>query len=114
MKNHQIQIIQKTVKTAVHVNGQLFSVIFEDGTRENFGAIYAAIPFEQHCAIPISFGCETTEMGHLKVDMFQKTTVPGIFSCGDNSTPMHSVAYAIATGNISGAMVNHELTTELF
>lgn len=114
IKKHQIQIIQKVIKTVVHKNGKLSSVIFEDGKQEKFDTIYAAIPFEQHCAIPISLGCETTEMGHLKVDMFQKTTIPGIFSCGDNSTPMRSVAYAIATGNISGAMVNHELTTELF
>ncbi len=46
--------------------------------------------------------------------MFQKTTVKGIYACGDNSSPMRSVANAVFAGNITGAMVNKELTDEQF
>ena len=62
----------------------------------------------------MDLGCEITEMGHIKVDMFQKTTIPGVYACGDNSSPMRSVANAVATGNLVGAMVNNELTMERF
>jgi len=40
--------------------------------------------------------------------------VDGIFACGDNTSMMRSVAYAVATGNIAGAMANNVLTEEEF
>ena len=46
--------------------------------------------------------------------MFQKTTVENVFACGDNSSMMRSVATAVYTGNITGAMVNGELCNENF
>ena len=112
--DNAIQIIEKEVAEIQHQAGEVKTLIFKDGTKENVEAVYAAIPFEQQCKIPLDLGCETTEMGHIKVDMFQKTTVPGIFACGDNSSPMRSVAYAVAAGNVVGAMVNNELTMEQF
>lgn len=113
-KKHSIKIVEKEVKEIQHQNGIISALLFEDDTTENVGAAYATIPFEQHCDIPVSLGCELTEMGHLKVDAFQKTTIPGIYACGDNSSPMRSVSYAVATGGIVGAMVNNELTMEGF
>jgi thioredoxin reductase len=55
-----------------------------------------------------------TEQGFIKVDFMQKTTVPGVFACGDNVTMMRSVANAVAQGNFTGAMVNKELSEEEF
>jgi len=114
LKNHQINIVEKAVKAIQHQNGSITALIFADGTKENFGAAYAAIPFEQHCKIPLDLGCEVIETGLIKVDMFQKTTVPGIYACGDNANPLRSVANAVASGNLAGSMVNKELTEEEF
>jgi thioredoxin reductase len=79
-----------------------------------FDTVYANIPFEQHSGIPVVLGCELTEHGHIKIDQFQQTTVPGVYACGDNTNPMRSVAFAVAAGNITGAMVNKILTDESF
>ncbi|MFD1629802.1 NAD(P)/FAD-dependent oxidoreductase [Pseudopedobacter beijingensis] len=114
ISNNDIQIIEKEVAEIQHQKGKVKTLIFKDGTKEIVDAAYAAIPFEQHCKIPLDLGCETTEMGHIKVDMFQKTTIPGIYACGDSSSMMRSVAYAVSTGNIAGAMLNNELTMEQF
>jgi len=40
----------------------------------------------------------------------QKTTIDGVFSCGDNSTFMRSVSNAVNSGNTAGAMINGELS----
>ena len=48
------------------------------------------------------------------MDNFQKTTVSDVFACGDNVNMMRSVANAVATGNLAGAMANNELTVEQF
>lgn len=114
LKKHQISIIEKEVKEIKHQNGNISALVFEDDTAENFNAAYAAIPFEQHCKIPLDLGCEITENGLIKTDMFQKTSIPRIYACGDSASPMRSVAYATAMGNIAGAMLNNEMTEEEF
>lgn len=114
LQKNKIAIIEKEVAEIQHQNGELSALVFKDGTREKVDAVYAALPFEQHCKIPVDLGCETTQTGHIKVDMFQKTTIPGIYACGDNASPMRSVSYAIATGGIVGSVVNNELTMERF
>ncbi len=76
--------------------------------------MYARPPFEQHCEIPKQLGCTLTEQNHLKIDPFQKTTEHGIFACGDNTTMLRSVSYAVAMGGIAGSMANRELIEEAF
>lgn len=114
LKKHAIEIIETPIAEIEHENGHVKQVVFSDGNKLTFEAVYAAIPFRQHSDIPFELGCELNETGHIKTDSFQKTTVPGVYACGDNSSPMRSVAYAVATGNISGAMANMELTNEEF
>ncbi len=114
LQRHRIGIIEKNVKEIVHQNGHVSALIFEDGTKEHFDAVYAAIPSEQHCDIPAALGCELTETGHIKTDQAHKTSVDGVYACGDNAGLMRSVAYAVAAGNLAGAMVNNELTQESF
>ncbi|GAA4432310.1 FAD-dependent oxidoreductase [Ravibacter arvi] len=109
-----IQVVSTPVSEIEHDGGHVRSVVFEDGRKMELDAVYAAIPFTQHSDLPFLLGCELTEHGRIKVDAGQKTTVNGIFACGDNSSPMRSVASAVSTGNIAGAMLNHGLTMERF
>lgn len=114
LDKHGIQILENEISEIEHENGQIKNVIFKDGSKMDFNAVYAAIPFEQHSAIPVALGCELTEQGHIKVDNFQQTTVEDLYACGDNSSIMRSVSNAVATGNFAGAMVNKALTDERF
>ena len=111
---HNIPIIEKEIAQLKHESGNVRQIVFKDNSIFNLKAIYSRPDFEQHCKIPEMLGCELTEQGHIKVDMFQKTTVTNIFACGDTASPMRSVANAVATGNFVGAMVNNELTEEEF
>lgn len=114
LKGHKIQIIETPISEIEHENGNLKSVVFKDGKKRNYDAVYAAIPFEQHSDIPVQLDCELTEQGFIKTDDFQKTTVDGVFACGDNSSMMRSVANAVYRGNLAGAMVNKALTDDEF
>ncbi|MBW2963010.1 NAD(P)/FAD-dependent oxidoreductase [Mesonia aestuariivivens] len=114
LKKNNIEVIEAEISEIEHDNGYIKNVIFKNGEKMNFAAVYAAIPFEQHSEIPISLGCELTEEGHIQVDNFQKTSMEGVFACGDNSTMMRSVAIAVANGSVAGAMVNMELIQENF
>jgi len=114
LKRNNIQIIEHEISELKHDNGIVESIIFSDQTEMKFEAVYGAFPFHQHSEIPKNLGCEFTEFGHIKTDQFQKTNIPGVFVCGDNSSMMRSVSSAVMTGNLAGAMVNMELVTDCF
>jgi len=109
-----IRVMAQTISEIVHQNGMINRVLFAGGSALALDVMYAAIPFEQHSEIPRSLGCEMTGTGHIKIDETQKTTVPGVFAGGDNSSPLRSVANAVAAGNRAGAMINAELVNERF
>lgn len=111
---HNITIIEKEIAYLNHNNGNVRQIVFKDNSTFDLKAIYSRPGFEQHCKIPEMLGCELTEQGYIKVDMFQKTTVTNVFACGDNASPMRSVANAVATGNFVGAITNNIMTEEEF
>lgn len=114
LKENKINIIETKIIELEHNNGLLEKVIFADSTKLPFDVAYGVIPFTQHSDIPQKLGCEITEQGYIKVDMFQKTTIDGVFACGDNSVMMRSVANAVYGGNVTGAVVNGFLSQENF
>jgi thioredoxin reductase len=111
---HHIEIVQQEVERLEHAAGRLQSVVLRDGTSIPMTALYARLPFEQHCRIPEQLGCELTEEGYLKVSPAQRTSVPGVFACGDNASAMRTLANAVGTGTTAGMMANKELVLEDF
>lgn len=114
LKQRNVKMIEATITEIEHQSGIIKNVIFSDGTSRSFDALYAALPFTQHSDIPALLGCELTEYGHIKVDVFQGTSIDGVYACGDNSNMMRSIALAISTGNVAGAVVNGKLVEENF
>lgn len=114
LTDHDIKIMDAEISEVEHQEGHIQNVVFKNGKRIPFECVYAALPFKQHSEIPEALGCELTEQGHVMVNFFQKTSVEGVFACGDNSGMMRSVANAVYSGNLTGAMVNTELAMEQF
>ncbi|WP_338841696.1 NAD(P)/FAD-dependent oxidoreductase [Flavobacterium ginsenosidimutans] len=114
LKNHGVQIFGEEIDFFGHNEGYIQKIIFKNGERIEVKAIYTRPPFEQHCPIPETLGCEINEQGLLKVDAMQKTNIPGLFASGDCTTPMRSVAIAVSTGSFAGAVINKELIDEDF
>lgn len=114
LEKNKISIVEKEIKALEHTNGQISEVIFTDGTHRNLNALYAPRPFEQHCTIPESLGCEITSEGYIKTDEFQQTSVPGIYACGDNTTRIRTVANAVAMGTAAGMAASKKLILEQF
>ncbi|MFV8370255.1 NAD(P)/FAD-dependent oxidoreductase [Flavobacterium sp. LB2R40] len=114
LETHHIKIIETEINHFEHNSGQIQNVVFHDKTSERINALYTRPKFEQHCEIPKQLGCELTEQNYIKIDSFQKTSKLGIFACGDITSLMRSVSYAIAMGGVAGAMANRELIEEEF
>ena len=114
MEKHAIEIITNEVERLEHRNGYLQNIIFRDGPKFPVSALYAPVPFEQHCPIPESLGCALTDEGYIRVDPFQETTVKGVFACGDNATRMRTVANAVAAGTTAGMALSKQMILEEF
>jgi len=114
LKNHNISVLEDEIDSFEHNQGYISNIIFKNGKKVDVKAVYARPPFEQHCTLPQDLGCEINEQGLLKVDMMQKTNVPGIYASGDCTTQMRSVAIAVSTGSFAGAVLNKELIDEDF
>ncbi len=114
LRKHNINIVETQIEKLEHNKGTLQHIIFKDGKKVPIKAIYARSAFVQHCSIPELLGCDLTEEGYLKVDALQKTSVEGVFVCGDNSSRMRTVANAVATGTTAGMMINKEMVLEEF
>ena len=110
LANRKIPVVEKEIEKLDHHNGRLQRIIFKDGTVSFINALYARPSFVQHCSVPELLGCELTPEGYIKTDSSQKTTIDGVFACGDNITRMRTVANAVAMGTTAGMMVNWELT----
>lgn len=114
LQQHNIYINENEIEKLEHNKGYVERILFKDGANANVKAIYARLPFVQHSAVPQSLGCELSTEGYIKIDAAQRTTVPGIFACGDNTTRMRTVANAVAMGTTTAMMVNKELIEESF
>jgi thioredoxin reductase len=114
LNQNKIILNEDEIAGVEHENGSIQKIVFKNGKEIALQALYAKIPFEQNINASGDLGCELTEQGFMKIDIMQKTTVPGVFACGDNVTMMRSVANAIAQGNFTGAVVNKELADEEF
>jgi thioredoxin reductase len=114
LRSHNIGIVETEIARLEHRHGHLEQLVFRDGNKITLTALYARTPFAQHCTLPEALGCALTDDGYLKIDSNQKTTVRGIFACGDNTTRIRTVANAVATGTTAGMIINKELVEENF
>lgn len=114
LKNHHIEIIEDEIESFEHEKGNIQQIIFKNQIKIVVKAIYHKPPFEQHCLLPEILGCVLTEQGLIKVDMFQKTSISGVFASGDSVIQARSVAMAVSSGSFAGASINKELIDEDF
>jgi thioredoxin reductase len=114
LKKHQIKIVEDEIDIIENKHGHVENIVFKNGTKAQAKAIYARLPFQQHSSIPQELGCEITQDGYLKVDPAERTSVEGVYACGDNTTKMRTIANAVSMGTTTGLMVNKELIEEEF
>ncbi|HVZ41594.1 MAG TPA: NAD(P)/FAD-dependent oxidoreductase [Candidatus Kapabacteria bacterium] len=112
IRAHGIAIVEEPLRRIEHESGRLRAIEIEDGTRYEHDAIFVRPAIEQHSDIASRLGCSITEQGLVAVDQFGATSMPGVFAAGDATTSMRTVAAAIASGTMAGAMMNRELIAE--
>lgn len=114
LNKHRILIVEEQISQLENKNGFIQHIVMADGVKLPLKALYARPPFTQHSSIPQALGCELTPEGYIKIDGAHRTTIPGIYACGDNVTRMRTVANAVSMGTTTGLMLNNELIEDDF
>lgn len=107
-----IPIAESPIDYLNEVNGRISHIHFRNGMAKPLNVLYARLPFEQHSPIAAHLGCDFTAEGYIQIDASQQSTVKGVYTCGDNSSRMRTVANAVSMGTTAGIMVNRELIEE--
>ncbi|WP_018614747.1 NAD(P)/FAD-dependent oxidoreductase [Segetibacter koreensis] len=114
LQKHKINIVETVIEQLEQEDRYIKNIIFKDGTKAPVKALYARPSFVQHSSFPEVLGCEITNEGYIKIDASQRTTITGVYACGDNNTRMRTVANAVSMGTTTGLMVNKELIEDQF
>lgn len=109
-----IHIDERPIRKIEHVDGKIEHIEFANNSTFTLTALYAAVPSKQHSDLASELGCNLTEAGYVEVDMFQKTTVEGVYAVGDCTSPFRKVSIAVASGSICGAALNREMIQSEF
>ncbi|MBF9263635.1 NAD(P)/FAD-dependent oxidoreductase [Paracidovorax cattleyae] len=87
-------------------------VLLADGRLLPFAGLFAAPRTSPSNALAEGMGCalEDTPMGiQVRTDVESKTSVAGVFACGDVARVPHSVSLAVGSGAMAGAQVHRSL-----
>lgn len=114
LHKHSIQVCEAVVEGLQHSNGIISHIVLGNGYTKPITALYARLPFKLHSNLHLQLGCELTNDGYIKTDAANKTSIPGVFACGDNVSRMRTVDNAVAAGTTTGMMINKELSDERF
>ena len=108
---------ERTIAALEGEGDALLAVSFTDGTRRACDGLLVGVTLHQRSALADQLGATAAAGGLVAVDpvvvdsMFA-TVVPGLFAAGDLSSPMPSVANAIAAGAGAAAAVVHSILGE--
>jgi thioredoxin reductase len=87
-------------------------VLLADGRRLVFAGLFTAPRCTPASPLAAEAGCalEETPMGvQIRVDTMNRSSVPGIFACGDTARMPHSVSLAVGDGAMAGIQVHRSL-----
>ncbi|MCG6145924.1 NAD(P)/FAD-dependent oxidoreductase [Leptospira bandrabouensis] len=107
--NEGIQVVTDLVDRLIHKEGQISAIKLQSGTENQIEALYTRLPMVQNSKLPEEIGCKLLPSGHLEVTNFYETNVPGVYAVGDMASMFRSVAHAVHSGNIAGAMLNRAM-----
>ena len=94
-----IRTVQATIDRLVSCDRRLDAIVLSTGERLDVHGLLVAAPHAAPNGLAASLGVERTASGHVAVNGLGMTSVPGVWAAGDATSPLASVARAIADGS---------------
>ena len=85
------------------------SVIGRGGARHELDVLYPALGCEVRSDLATALGARCNEIGNLRVDDHQRTSVEGLYGAGDVVTDLHQLSVATAHAAIAATDIHNRL-----
>lgn len=104
-----IPVVEQRIAAIESSGDQIQSIRFVDGTSIDCDALFIRPKTTHRSSFAYDLGCKVNEQHIVQVDIRGRTTVEGVYAAGDLSSPMRSVAIAVAQGAAAGYGINADL-----
>jgi thioredoxin reductase (NADPH) len=110
LRTQGIDVVESAV-TELHREGrQIVGLRTADGRDHHFQTIYSALGSVCHCALARALGVECAEDGSIITDRRQRTSVPGVYACGDIvHDSLNQIAVAAGHAAIAATAIHNSL-----
>jgi thioredoxin reductase (NADPH) len=93
----------------VEPEGDRVAVRTEDGQRHLVDTLYPAMGCTVRSDLATALGADCTDIGNLRVDDHQRTSVEGLFGAGDVVSDLHQLSVATGHAAIAATAIHHAL-----
>ncbi|HYP14422.1 MAG TPA: NAD(P)/FAD-dependent oxidoreductase [Bryobacteraceae bacterium] len=107
-----IRVYEAPIKRLEGDAGKLQRIVFRDGSGIERRAMFFSTGNVQRSALPQSCGCSVTSKGAIKTTGGQRSTINGIWVCGDAAHDSQYVIVAAAHGARAAMAINKDLQEE--
>jgi thioredoxin reductase (NADPH) len=89
------------------------SVIGHDGTHHDLDVLYPALGCTVRSELATALGARCNDIGNVRVDEHQQTSVDGLYGAGDVVTDLHQLSVAVGHAAIAATAIHNRLARNL-
>jgi thioredoxin reductase (NADPH) len=104
---HGIEAIGRATALEALPDGVIITTT--DGRQHRADRVYPALGCTARSDLATGLGAECTDVGTLRVDNHQQTTVPGLYAVGDVVSDLHQLAVATGHAAVAATAVHNRL-----
>ncbi|UHQ21065.1 NAD(P)/FAD-dependent oxidoreductase [Lysobacter sp. KIS68-7] len=97
------------VATRLEHDGTCCVFHLEDGSTHRFDTVYPALGCETQSDLAIALGAAVDDIGALRVDAKQQTSVEGLYAIGDIVSSLNQISVAVGHAAIAATAVHNRL-----
>lgn len=107
-----IRLVETPVSRLDSTGSQIHAIRFADGTALDCDALFIRPKTSHRTPFAHDLGCQMNAQQVVQVDLRGRTSVAGVYAAGDLSSPIRSVAIAVAQGAAAGYGINADLVEQ--
>ncbi|HEX3050876.1 MAG TPA: NAD(P)/FAD-dependent oxidoreductase [Aggregatilineaceae bacterium] len=109
-----IQVVEQPIAKLESADTQIQTIRLSDGTALACDALFIRPKTTHRTPFARDLGCRIDDQNIVQVDVRGRTTIEGVYAAGDISSPMRSVALAVAQGAAAVYGINADLIDQDF
>ena len=109
LEDYGVRFVPNAVCEVFMTADRKAGVRFDDGSQMRFDTLYPSLGCRPRSDLALGLGAQCDEVGELKVDRHQQTSVPGLYAVGDVVSALNQIAVATGHAAIAATAIHNSL-----